>query len=178
MTERRLDEAIDRAVHAIMDVDPRPGLSRRVAARLDEPRTSWLTVPRLAAAGALVVLAVAAVLLAPTTPAPVREQVSVTLKTAPPAPRVDRQAGITSLEPARVQPERVSRAPRTPRRVEKALEEIPPFARNVHVAPLADIAPIVVGPTGPRALDAPEVLVLPIAPIEPVRIDPLSSTPH
>lgn len=178
MSERRLDEAIDRAVRDMMDVDPRPGLSRRVAARLDEPRTSWLTMPRIAAAAALVVLAVAAVLLVPRTPAPVREQVSVTRQTAPPAPRVDREAAVTSREPARVRPERAARAPRTPRRVENASEEIPPFVSNVHVAPLAELAPITVAPAGPRALDAREVVVTPLAPLEPVRVDPLASTPH
>jgi hypothetical protein len=170
MTERRLDEAIDRAVRDMMDVDPRPGLTRRVLARLDEPLRGSLTVPvrRLAvAAAALAVVAIAAALLVNRTPAPIGPRVSSVQDTA-----------LAAQPAARVLPP-TPRKTRTPAgRPVTISGELPPFAHNVHVTPLADIAPIVVGPTGPRALDAPEVLVLPLAPIEPVRIDPLSSTPH
>jgi hypothetical protein len=168
MTERRLDEAIDRAVHDLMSADARPGLTRRVLARLDEPTRGWVAVPRLrAVAAALAVVAIATTLLVNRTPAPIRPRVSFVQDTAlapDPAARVLRPTPTRTRTPAS-RPVTIS-------------GDLPPFARNVHVAPLADIAPIVVGPTGPRALDAPEVLVLPLAPIEPVRVDPLSSTPH
>ena len=178
MTERRLDEAIDRAVHEMMHVDPRPGLSRRVAARLAVPRTARLTAPRLASAAALILLALAAALLVTRTPAPVREQVSVTRETIPPAPRVNRAPATTPEQPARVPPARVTRAPGSPRRGGNTIEATPPFASNVQIAPLADLTPIAVEPAGPRALDAPEVVVTPLAPLEPLRVDPLSSTPR
>lgn len=60
-SEREIDDAIDRAVRDIMSAEPRAGLRGRVLGRLDErgPSTSWLTLPRLAAAMALLAMAIA-----------------------------------------------------------------------------------------------------------------------
>jgi hypothetical protein len=73
--EARIDRAIDRAVRDMMQVDPPPGLRRRVLSQIAEPknRRSYL-VPRFA----LAALAVAGVVLVTMLP----ERVE-----APPAPR-------------------------------------------------------------------------------------------
>lgn len=179
MTDTRLDDAIDRAVREMMNVDPRPGLSRRVLARLETPRTSWLTVPRLAAAAALVAIIVVALVLVTRTPAPVSQQVAVTPRppvVAPPSeepvpsPSTGRTPPIASIMPPRVRFEL--------RQQPRAAEELPPFVTSARVEPLASMIPIEVPPAGPRALELPEVVVAPLAAIEPVRVEPLSSRPH
>lgn len=178
MTDTRLDDAIDRTVREMMNVDPGPGLSRRVLARLETPRTPWLTVPQLAAAAALVAVTVVALVLVTRTPAPVSQQVAVTPRppvAAPPSeepvpsPSTGRTPPIASIMPPRVRFE-----PRQPR----AAEELPPFVTSARVEPLASMIPIEVPPAGPRALELPEVVVAPLATIEPVRVEPLSSRPH
>ena len=57
--EARLDRAIDRAVRDMMQLDPPPGLRRRVLSRLNqsgERRRHWLPRFAFAAAAAVVVL--------------------------------------------------------------------------------------------------------------------------
>ena len=57
--EARLDRAIDRAVREIMQIDPPPGLRRRVLARLTEPRERRrYLLPQLTFALVVVVLGV------------------------------------------------------------------------------------------------------------------------
>jgi hypothetical protein len=62
LAERRIDEAIDRAVRDIMNVEPQPDLRARVLAELDGAPTRVAFWPRLAFGG--VALALAAVLVA------------------------------------------------------------------------------------------------------------------
>ncbi len=178
MTERRLDEAIDRTVREMMDVDPRPGLSRRVRARLDAPRATWLTLPRLAAGAALVGVAIIAIVLVTRTPAPVPQQVSVAREPGSGAPRVEHVPAPSSQpveRPSRIKPTRAS-VPAAP--LESTMEDIPPFVSTVNVEPLEPIAPIAMSPVEPRSIDPPGIAVRPLAPLEPLRVDPLSSTPH
>lgn len=47
-----IDDAIDRAVRAVMDVDPLPGFDQRVIRRLEQPRRRAFAWPRFAAAAA------------------------------------------------------------------------------------------------------------------------------
>jgi hypothetical protein len=54
MTDKRLDDAIDRTIRGLMSADPRPGLSVRVKARIQQGRTPSVAIPRLAAAAALI----------------------------------------------------------------------------------------------------------------------------
>lgn len=178
MTERRLDEAIDHTVREMMDVDPRPGLSRRVRARLDAPRATWLTLPRLAAGAALVGVAIIAIVLVTRTPAPVPQQVSVAREPGSGAPRVEHVPAPSSQpveRPSRIKPTRAS-VPAAP--LESTMEDIPPFVSTVNIEPLASIPPIVLSLVGPPEIESPEITVPPLAPIEPVRVAPLSSTPH
>jgi hypothetical protein len=89
--EARIDRAIDRAVREMMEVDPPPGLRRRVLARLSEPeprRGSFL--PRYAfAAMALLVLTMSITLL--------RDRVEP--PTPPKAPTVAAPAPAPAIEP-------------------------------------------------------------------------------
>ena len=61
--EREIDDAIDRAVRDIMNADPRTGFRGRVLGRLEQPASatspSWFTLPRFAAAMAVLAMAVA-----------------------------------------------------------------------------------------------------------------------
>ena len=74
-TDRDLDDAIDRAVRAIMSVEPRAGLRGRVLDRLERRPAVVFALPRLAGAAAAVTVATFAFLLlrpAPESPAPRR----------------------------------------------------------------------------------------------------------
>jgi hypothetical protein len=60
--ESDIDNAIDRAVRDIMHAEPRAGFRGRVLARLrstSSPEGSWLTLPRAAAAMAVLAIAIA-----------------------------------------------------------------------------------------------------------------------
>jgi hypothetical protein len=176
MSEKRLDEIIDRVVRDMMRLDPRPGLSRRVLARLDQPRTRWPSVPRLAAATALLAVAVIAIVLGTRTPAPVSQQVSLNHSPAAPAPQTVVRVPPRSTDATpRVA---TKRAPRAVRQRHETPEDIPPFASGVQVQPLASIEPIALDRVGPMPIESPGVSIAPLAPIEPVRVDPLSSTPR
>ena len=66
---RLLDDAIDRAVHEIMQAEPRPGFRRRVLGKLNEPaaRRSWVPT-LLAPVAALVAVLTIAIWLRPAPP--------------------------------------------------------------------------------------------------------------
>jgi hypothetical protein len=59
LSDRRLDEAIDRAVRDMMSIEPRSDLRARVIAELDGSSTRMVLWPRLAFATLALVLAVA-----------------------------------------------------------------------------------------------------------------------
>ena len=100
---RLLDDAIDRAVHELVQAEPRPGLRRRVIAKVNAPakRSSW-AVRFLLPASAMAAVILLAVWLRPVTPpaaevpapqvvqqqptaAPPRVQAPVTIPSAPAA---------------------------------------------------------------------------------------------
>lgn len=64
-----VDHAIDRAVRQMVQIDPRPGLGRRVLSRIAMPaaRRSLYSTPYMAVAGALAMLVLAVGLLRPDT---------------------------------------------------------------------------------------------------------------
>lgn len=94
--EARIDRAIDRAVREMMQVDPPPGLRRRVLARLDEPgKRRGHLLPRFAFATAtVVVVLLSATELwyrsdAPTPPGPPKVAKMIVLTTTPPPPAIE-----------------------------------------------------------------------------------------
>ena len=172
-SERNIDDAIDRAVREIMDVEPSAGLRRRVLDRLEHPQSAWLTMPRLAAAAALVAIVFAAVLFRAGAPEPT---VPSTVARVDPKPPVVE----TGPAPRHSGPEVVDVPPvsSTPR--EKSLIFPAPgtvaatsLAGDVNVAaePLEPIAPIMLGDAEPSGI-APK----PIA-IEPLNIAPITIAP-
>ena len=173
----RFDEAIDRAVRGVMDVDPRTDMSRLVLARLRAPGTRWLTAPRLAVAAALIVVAGVTTILLTRTPSPNQQQFN-TGRTVSTAPHAEAPAPVPSPRAASLPASGASDlADRAARRNAPAREVIPPFVSFVDVAPLASVEPITVAPVRPRSLDAPQLTVQPLD-IEPLRVDPLSSAPY
>ena len=83
-SDERLDEAIDRAVRDMMNVEPRPGLRERVLAELNGPPARIALWPRLAFGGAA--LAVAAVLVALLVSRPPESQNDIRIATSRPTP--------------------------------------------------------------------------------------------
>lgn len=100
---RLLDDAIDRAVHELVQAEPRPGLRRRVLAKVNAPakQSSW-PIRLLLPAGAMAAVVLVAVWLRPVrqpaaeTPAP---QV-VQQQPAAPARQIQAQAPIASAPAA------------------------------------------------------------------------------
>lgn len=94
--EARIDRAIDRAVREMMQVDPPPGLRRRVLARLDQPgqRRRHL-LPRFAFATATLVVVLLSVTElwyrsdAPMPPGPPKVAKPIELTTTPPPTRIE-----------------------------------------------------------------------------------------
>jgi hypothetical protein len=101
--DRKLDEAIDRAVREMMDLEPQAGFRRRVLERVGQPRRGWLTVPRLAGAVAFAAAVIVFVLI------------GLDRQTAPPSAPAATIAGRPQA-PAVVQPPAVQtpRSPATP----------------------------------------------------------------
>src|SRR5262245_56455839 len=89
--EARIDRAIDRAVREMMQVDPPPGLRRRVLAQLNDPkeRRSYFLARYAFAALAVVVLLMSITLLTDRVEPP----------TPPPAPMVALPPAAPPIEP-------------------------------------------------------------------------------
>jgi hypothetical protein len=181
--DRYLDDAIDRTVRDMMDVDPAAGLTRRVLAKIDEPmRGRVLTFPRLAAitafAAAAVVLAIA--MLLHTSP---RDSGQLATTTPPPPRAVNPPVANAVPSPSRPTP-----PPPTPTRtlnpshpataVDRHVEAASIASENdVVIAPLDAMEPIRFAPIGRQTIVVTTIGMDPIQ-ISPLRMDPLSSTPQ
>ena len=119
---RLLDDAIDRAVHELMDAEPRPGFRRRVLGKLKEPagsRLSW--APRLLIpAGVLMAVLIVGSWLRPAPPvlAPSPEAV---------AHRAPEAASPRATEKPTPETPKPSIAPREAKRRPAARDESIPF---------------------------------------------------
>ena len=169
--EARIDRAIDRAVREMMDLDPPPGLRRRVLARLSMPetqRTWWL--PRYAlASAALTVLLLSLTALPRETEPPARPSApSIFVATAPSVP--DANTSVRVLETA--QPEAT---PPVPHAQGFTRERIPmPRVSNVFGTRTNSVSPTVdrTSETGATRRARIDVDALP-----PLRLVPLSERP-
>ena len=178
----RLDNAIDRAVRGMMQVDPAPGLRHRVADRIDAPaRRAW-ALPAFAAVSVMVVVIAAFALLrtagtAPdpdsrvvAAPAAVPASPPAPVETAPPIARPSEPAAQTASEPI---------LPRTSESI---------FGRPTGRVSAANLAPDMgtsddlleapLDPPAPSGVVAPPVPIT-IAPITltPIRIPPVMVDP-
>jgi hypothetical protein len=100
---RLLDDAIDRAVHELVQAEPRPGLRRRVIAKVNAParRSSW-AIRVLLPAGAMAAIVLLAMWLRPGTTQPAEPPVSQVVQQQPATapPQVEAPAPITSAPTA------------------------------------------------------------------------------
>ena len=100
---RLLDDAIDRAVHELVQADPRPGLRRRVIAKVNAParRSSWV-IRLLLPAGAMAAIVLLALWLRPVTPPPAERPAPQVVQQQPaaPVPQVQAPAPIVSAPAA------------------------------------------------------------------------------
>jgi hypothetical protein len=112
--EDRIDRAIDRAVRAMMHVDPAPGLRRRVLSRLEAPAARRPLVPAFGFAAAMLAVVLAAVFMlrsgppATTTPQQASEvpAPAVTPAPVPPTPAIQAAAPPVTRPAERTRPTR------------------------------------------------------------------------
>jgi hypothetical protein len=179
--DRYLDDAIDRTVRDMMDVDPAPGLSRRVLARIDEPATRRaFASPRLAvltALGAAVVVLAIAMLFRSAPHDPPR--IAATPRSQPTDQPLQRLMPDPTQFPL---PPPVSTRTATPSRraanVDRLMEAAS-LARDtdVVIAPLGVMDPIRFAPVGPQTIVVATIGIDPIQ-VAPLKMDLLSSTPQ
>ena len=163
---RDFDQAIDRAVREMLDVEPRSGLRARVLERIAElrPRSPlrWAIVP--IAAAALLMLILSAPWWTSQKAAPVIA--STSLATVVPSVHASSPSAVS--RPATMR----AGAPREA----KALRAEPNApSMTVAVAPLEALDGINVPPVAVARLDAQQVTVAPLAPIEQIEIEPVGS---
>jgi hypothetical protein len=179
MTERKLDEAIDRAVRTMMDVDPPVGFDARVRSRIDSPARparGWLPAAALAGAAAAVLLTVLLVREQGPEPgamtgAPVNRPAAERVSPVHPGPTTaaSREPSALPREAGRVpQPRRAGRV--TGRSGVLSSEEgtiaiVPP----IHALEPLGIAPLEAPSIAPAAIAIP-----PLDPIDSLTIEPLS----
>jgi hypothetical protein len=184
----RLDDAIDGAVREIMGTEPPAGLRQRVIRRLSEPdRRAWFAVPRLAVVAAVVLcVAVGAfvVLMVNRGRTPSIEVASAPRSTRPTEPRATAPAVTRGAPPAIA-----TRTTREPGTIVGARSVRRQDERMVTAASLAEAETVVISPLDPlRNIDpAPmrsevvqmdAIAIAPLQQMEPVTIEPLSSTPR
>jgi hypothetical protein len=185
-SDEQLDDAIDRAVREMMDVDPPAGLRARVLARLDAPGHPWRPARLLAGAAAVAIALLA--LLQPWRQAPEPEPRLATASPGQP-PAVAPQQPPQPAPPPSVQP-----GPATPRRSPGGVtrpatsdsrerlrtrldDEIvaanAPVEPDAGPMPLAPLPGIDVGRIAPEHLETAAVSLSPLPSPRWLQIDPL-----
>jgi hypothetical protein len=180
-----LDRAIDRAVREMVQVDPRPGLRRRVLLRLDaDSRPAARMTVRYAWAAAAFVIVIAAVMFTRERP-----DVPVTTVTAPSQTAVVTAPASQARRPVVVPPPPTARRPTA--RITREAIRMPPVTNvfggpsRIVVAASDSGVEAIVTPPASSAPESPGVvpaLVIPpltTAPIETpaIVIPPLTSVP-
>ncbi len=150
---RAIDEAIDRAVGEMMELDPRPGLRRRVLSRIEKPfgrRALWWR-------GSLVMLPAAALLLIivavvtsrwPESSVEVAQTSAPVAPLAPPAPSAAPLAPLAPLAPSAAPLAPSAAAPATPRLSSRSDALFGPRRDRVSAASIASSVPRGVGRPG------------------------------
>jgi hypothetical protein len=176
MSERDIDDAIDRALREVMDVAAAGDLRGRVLARIEGPPSGRFPLFTFAAGASVAAAVLAAFVLVGSRDAAIESP-------PPERPSVPAAAAVPPSEPARPstepptfrpvsRPAPVDREPLEPGRLVAATadeEEEPGF----EIAPLSAIDPIAISPLQPSAIAAPEVSIVPLTPIVEVHVEPL-----
>lgn len=184
MSEKHLDDAIDRAVREMMNVDAGPAFRARVLARLDRPAPRRLTWPRLAVVGAAAAALVLAIVLTRTSDTRDPTPVAVGQPPQAPAPTVARKSEPAPL-PAPEPAERTTHRSVAPpgRGVPNITHYVPQGALTATVADeesampidaLDRIEPIAVAPLDRSPIAPAPIVIAPLTPISEVQIAPLS----
>jgi hypothetical protein len=168
MTDRRLDDVIDRAVREMMNVDPPLSVRTRVLARLDRPDPRVVTWPRIAVAGAAALLLALAIVRVPrpgpTTgipagPAPVTVPLTRGSDKSSVAPETNGQAQL---------------APRaTPSRRGPTVSTATAITLPASIPALVDIAPLVVVPPQPLDIEPGAITIAPLDVPSDLHVEPL-----
>ena len=190
MSGDRLDDAIDSAVREVMGTEPPAGLRQRVIRRLAEPeRRAWFAVPRLAFVTAVVLaVAVGAFVMLTMNRGRTTAPIEVALAPQPSgpagpavaAPEVTQNSSSRIAErgarpPAGAVRERRARA--QDERIVSATSLTDPDGAVV-IAPLDPLRRIDPAPVESDVVQMDDIAIAPLQQMEPVRIEPLSSTPR
>jgi len=177
--ESSVDDAIDSAVREIMQLDPRPGLRRRVLSQLDAPAAERSWLPRLILPiGALTCIALTVLVLTrgvqPTPPAPpvATPPTSQIPPSAPasPAPSVTASAPSPLPEPA---PTTLSAKPRGAATPVSGESIFGPRSGRVSAASVKPAEASGAAPVLPEFAGTLPALVLPPLVIQPLNLDAL-----
>jgi hypothetical protein len=184
MSERHLDDAIDRAVRDMMDVDADAAFRVRVLDRLQrsQPRRfGWLGPLVLASAAGVALAVVLAVVLtrapkpAPVTVSGANPPSAVTPPASPSAPAArqkEPRRPVVTTAPVRERTLRAAAAQQIPRGL--VVATVAAEEPAVQIDPLLSIEPIAVTPLDTPPIDAEQIVVAPLAAIEGVQIEPLT----
>ena len=189
MSGDRLDDAIDGAVREIMGTEPPAGLRQRVIRRLAEPeRRAWFAAPRLAfVAAVLLAVAVGAFVILTMnrgrTTAPI--EVAVASQPSGPAGPAVAAPDVTQNSPSRIAARTTrppvgairERAHEQDERIVSATSLTDPDGAVV-IAPLDPLRKIDPAPVESDVVQMDDIAIAPLRQMEPVRIEPLSSTPR
>jgi hypothetical protein len=171
-SQRRIDDAIDRAVREMLAIEPRADLRARVLARLERPR-GWLTASRLAATAALAATALVGLFWSRPAPSPAPDR--------PPAPTAVARTVPVPAPPVQTPPVReavrqptAAPAPRTSRGSARPDAARVPAPGRIVAASLVE-SPIVDPRSADGAADAaPPLPGTPAIEIPSIEIPPLS----
>ena len=190
MSGDRLDDAIDGAVREIMGTEPPAGLRQRVIRRLAEPeRRAWFAVPRLAfVAAVLLAVAAGAFVMLTMNRGRTAEPIEVAVAPQPSGPAVPAVAApeVTQNSPSRIAAPairppvaalRERRAREQDERIVSATSLTDPDGAVV-IAPLDPLRKIDPAPVESEVVQMDDIAIAPLRQMEPVRIEPLSSTPR
>jgi len=175
MTDKYLDDAIDRAVREMMDVEPRPGMRQRVFARLDEPRNSILTAPRLATAAAvLAALLVLTFMIRSSERAPD----AIVVQDRPPAAATGASMEPRDVEPKPTQAVYTRAKVTTPRKQDipvraASVDTVETTDGTVRIEPMTPMEPISIAKLEPEPIVSGEIRIKPLT-IEQIEIAPLT----
>ena len=173
---RMLDEAIDRAVRDMVQIDPAPGLRRRVLSRLERRSSaSWLLahrgswIPLEAAAVLMIVFTLLYPRLRTDRPHDTPDVPSVT-RSAPSAPPITRSAPSAPSAPSDTPPARSAT-----RSAPTSIAVFGPRRDHVGAATVTTIPPAGVSTSQPEESIASisPIVMVPLTPVSEIRIPPI-----
>jgi hypothetical protein len=182
MTKRNLDDAIDRAVRDIMSAEPRPGFRGRVRERITEQRGSGLgtrgsglwpgSIPALAGAVAVFVIAFVLVQRGPQAPAPLPPTTLSRTVTAPssPIPPAASMGPAETRNPPAQSGRRSGPSQRLETRMVRAASLEDPD--DMLLEPLSSVAPLAIAAIDATRLATRDISIGELS-IKPLTVEPL-----